>query len=242
LDQKESEPNMILPVQITFRNMEPSAAAEEWIREEAQRLDEFYNRIMGCRVAVELPSRHHKWGSLYHVRIDLTVPGAELVVKRQPSLHTPLQQTHEGRWTKHLEVKVPHRELRQAIDDAFKAMGRRLQDFARRQRGDVKTHEPAPRARVIKLLPAEGYGFLETPGGREIYFHRNSVLNEGFDHLKIGTVVRFVEEEGEKGPQASTVQPVRQRRPHRPEAIPMLSKSSRGSLSRSLAEAQKEAS
>jgi len=232
---------MILPVQITFRNMEPSAAAEEWIREEAQKLDAFYNRIMGCRVVVELPSRHHKWGSLYHVRIDVTVPGAELVVDRQPSLHAPLQQIQEARWTKHLEVKVPHRELRQAIDDAFKAMGRRLQDFARRQRGDMKTHETAPRAKVSKLLPAEGYGFLETPGGREIYFHRNSVLDEGFDHLKIGTVVRFVEEEGEKGPQASTVQPVRQRRPHRLEAIQTLSKSSRGLLGNPVARAQKEA-
>ena len=51
----------------------------------------------------------------------------------------------------------------------------------------------------------QGYGFLETPGGREIYFHKNSVLDGGFGRLKIGTAVRFAEEEGEKGPQASTV-------------------------------------
>lgn len=202
---------MILPIQITFRNMESSATVEGWIREEAAKLDEFYSRIMGCRVMVELPNRRHKWGSLYHVRIDVTVPGGELVVERQPSLHTPIQQIHEGKIVKHLEVKTPHKELRQAIDDAFKAMGRRLQDYARRQRGDVKAHEPMSHARVSKLLPADGYGFLETPGGRTIYFHRNSVLDEGFDHLKIGTAVRFVEEEGEKGPQASTVRPVRNR-------------------------------
>jgi ribosome-associated translation inhibitor RaiA len=145
-------------MQITFRNMEPSASAEEWIRDEAAKLDEFYPRIMNCRVVVELPSRHHKWGSRYHIRIDLTVPGAELVVKQEPSLHSSFQRTHEDRVVKHLEIHVPHRELRQAIDDAFKAMGRRLQDYARRQRGDVKTHEPAPRARVSKLLPSEGYG------------------------------------------------------------------------------------
>jgi cold shock CspA family protein len=145
----------------------------------------------------------------------LTVPGGELVVKREPSLHSSIQQTHDQRVVKHLELKAPHGELRQAIDDAFKAMGRRLQDYARRQRRDVKTHEPMPRARVSKLLPAEGYGFLETPGGREIYFHRNSVLDQGFARLKIGTVVNFVEEEGEKGPQASTVKLARNRHPRR---------------------------
>jgi cold shock CspA family protein/ribosome-associated translation inhibitor RaiA len=202
---------MILPIQITFRTMEPSAEAEEWIRKEAGKLDEFYNHIMACRVVVELPSRHRKFGSLYHVRIDLTVPGGELVVKREPSLHRSIQQIGEQKTAKHLEVKVPHRELRQAIDDAFKEMGRRLQDYARRQRGDVKTHEPAPRARISKLFPEEGYGFLETPGGREIYFHKNSVLDEGFERLKVGMAVRFAEEEGEKGPQASTVRPIRSR-------------------------------
>jgi cold shock CspA family protein/ribosome-associated translation inhibitor RaiA len=217
----ESEKNMILPIQITFRNMESSATVERWIRRESLKLDEFYDRIMGCRVMVEIPSRHRRWGNLYHVRIDLTVPGGELVVKREPSIHAPLQQTQRAKLAKHLEVKTPHKELRQAIDDAFKAMGRRLQDYARRQRGDVKTHEPAPRARISKLLPVEGYGYLETPGGREIYFHRNSVTNEGFDQLKIGTTVRFVEGAGEKGPQASTVKRVRDRRTQRSEALPV---------------------
>ncbi len=202
---------MILPIQITFRNMEASSEAEEWIRKEADKLDEFYNHIMACRVVVELPSRHRKFGSLYHVRIDLTVPGGEIVVRREPSLHSSVQQIGEQRFAKHLEVKAPHRELRQAINDAFKEMGRRLQDYARRQRGDVKRHEPAPRARVSKLFPEEGYGFLETLGGREIYFHKNSVLDGEFERLKVGMAVRFAEEEGEKGPQASTVRPVRSR-------------------------------
>lgn len=202
---------MILPIQITFRNMKSTVELEGWIRKEAAKLDEFYNRIMACRVVVELPSHHRKFGSLYHVRIDLTVPGGELVVKREPSLHSSMQQVGEQRIEKHLEVKIPHRELRQAINDAFKEMGRRLQDYSRRQRGDIKTHEPAPSARVSKLFPKEGYGFLETPGGRDIYFHKNSVLDGGFERLKVGMAVRFAEEEGEKGPQASTVRPVRSR-------------------------------
>jgi cold shock CspA family protein len=90
---------------------------------------------------------------------------------------------------------------------------RQLEDYVRRQRGDVKAHELAPLARVSQLFPQEGYDFLATPDGREIYFHRHIVLHDGFDRLAIGTEVTFVEEEeGKKGPQASTVRPVGRRR------------------------------
>ena len=71
--------------------------------------------------------------------------------------------------------------------------------------GDVKVHEAVSYARVSKLLPERDHGFLETSEGREIYFHRNSMLHPGFEPLAIGTEVRFTEEAGEQGPQASTV-------------------------------------
>ena len=80
--------------------------------------------------------------------------------------------------------------------------------YARRRRGQKKNHEPAPAARVAKLFPTEDYGFLETRDGRELYFHKNSVLNHGFERLEIGAEVSFTEELGDKGPQASTVRPV----------------------------------
>jgi len=194
-----------LPVQITFRNMDRSEAIEEWIRAEAAKLDTFYNRIMRCRVAIEVPHRHHRKGSSYHLRIDLTVPGEEIVVKRQPSLSHRVQQLGETEIKKHLELATPHKNLRLAINDAFKAASRQLQDYARRQRGDVKSHAPLRLARVSKILPDEGYGFLTSDDNRGIYFHKNSVLNRAFSRLKVGTVVRFLEEPGEKGPQASTV-------------------------------------
>jgi cold shock CspA family protein len=106
---------------------------------------------------------------------------------------------------KRLEVEVPHKNLRLAINDAFKSAGRRLQDYARRQRGDVKSHAPLQVARVSKILPDEGYGFLTSDDGRGIYFHENSVLSGAFSRLKVGTRVSFHEERGEEGPQASTV-------------------------------------
>lgn len=172
---------MQLPLQITARNISLSEVAEDDIRDKAAGLDHYYDGIMSCRVVVEGPVQHHRKGP-FTVSIDISVPGAELVVDRQsdPDLYV-------------------------AIRDAFDAARRRLEDYARRQRGAVKIHETSPRARVTKLFPEEGYGFLETPDGREIYFHRNSVLHPGFERLAIGTEVRFAEEEGEQGPQASTV-------------------------------------
>jgi cold shock CspA family protein len=192
-------------LQITYRNMKPSAEIEKWIHAEAAKLDTLYSRVMGCRVSVEVPHRHHRKGSPYHIRIDLTVPGGEIVVKREPSLNARARHLGERESKKQSEVKVPHKELRQAINDAFKAAGRRLQDYARRQRGDIKSPTLLPQARVSKILPQEGYGFLTSDDGREIYFHKNSVLGRAFPRLRVGTTVRFVEESGEKGPQASTV-------------------------------------
>lgn len=181
---------MQLPLQVTFRNMDPSAAIEANIQEKANKLDAFYDRIMGCRVVVEAPHRHHHKGKLYHVRIDMTVPGDELVINREPSRH------------------AAHEDVYVAIRDAFGAARRKLQDYARRQRGLVKIHSPAPEARISKVFLEEGYGFLQTPDGREVYFHRNSLLDLKFDELEPGVEVRFTEVQGKEGPQASTVRTI----------------------------------
>jgi cold shock CspA family protein len=181
---------MELPLQITAPDFPLSEAVEAEIREKAANLDLYYDRILRCRVVVEAPVGHHRRGGPYTVRLDVTVPGAELVVNRQDDEDLPV-----------------------AIRDAFDAMRRRLEDYVRRQRGAVKAHEEAllP-GHVSKLFPHEGYGFVETPDGREIYFHRHSVLEPGFDQVEIGTEVRFAEEAGDEGPQASTVHIVKTRK------------------------------
>jgi cold shock CspA family protein len=199
-------------LQITFRNMKPSKEIEELIRAGAAKLDALYSQLVGCRVMVEIPHRHHKKGSPYHVRIDLTVPQGEIIVKREPSLSARARQLGEREIRKDAEVQIPHKDLRFAISDAFKAAARRLQDYARRQRGDIKTHEPLPEARVSQIFPQQGYGFLASDDGREIYFHKNSVLGRVFPRLKVGAIVTFVEEPGEKGPQASTVRVIPKQR------------------------------
>jgi len=202
---------MKIPLQITFRDMAPSPAIESSVREKAVKLDELYPGIMSCRVIIEAPHRHHHKGKAYSVRIDLTVPGAELVVNRAPKRLAAARLNHtEQPDTDFAEVHEPskhaaHEDVYVAIRDAFNAAGRKLQDHARRRRGKVKIHQPPALARVSKLFPIEDYGFLQTPDGREVYFHKNSVLAPGFDRLEIGAQVHFAEEMGEKGPQASTV-------------------------------------
>lgn len=173
---------MEIQYQITARDIELSDELKDDITRRIEKLTDFYNRISRCRVVVEVPHRHKHEGNLYNVRIDMKVPRSELVVKREAG-----------------------QDLNAAVRDAFDAARRKLEDYARRQRGDVKQRESAPHARVSALFPDEGYGFLTTPDGRELYFHEHSVLNGEFKCLRIGTEVRYAEEEGEKGPQASTV-------------------------------------
>jgi cold shock CspA family protein len=191
--------------------MAPSRAIESRIRAAAAKLDQFYDKIMGCRVIIEAPHRHHRKGKLYHVRIDITTPGGEIVIRREPkrisepSLRFQKAPGTEQAENHELSKYVAHDDIYIAIRDAFDAARRKLQDYARRRRGAVKVHKPEAQARVSRLFPEEGFGFLEATDGREIYFHRNSVLEPGFDGLRVGSPVYFAEEQGEKGPQASTV-------------------------------------
>ena len=178
------------PLQVTFRGMEPSPAVEARVREKAQKLERYFDRIISCQVVVEAPPKHRHKGGAYSVRIDIDVPGNELVVNR------PGDADHS------------HEDVYVAIRDAFQAATRRLEDFARRQRGDVKVHEEVfTTGRVVRLPVGEDFGFIEGPTGPEVYFHRNSVLGGAFDKLVEGSMVTFLvaHGEGEHGPQASTV-------------------------------------
>jgi len=171
------------PLKITSRDFTLSQAVEDEIRQKAATLESYYAHLSGCEGTVRAPAiKHHRKGGPFQVDIRLTVPGRELTVDHQEEA-----------------------ELQQAIREAFNAARRQLEDYAREQRGSVKTHEPTALGHVTRLEREAGYGFLETPDGREIYFHCNSVMDWAFDKLEVGTEVRFAEEEGQQGPQASTV-------------------------------------
>jgi cold shock CspA family protein/ribosome-associated translation inhibitor RaiA len=213
--RQSKETDVILEPIITFRGMDRSEALESEIRARIGKLETYSQTIMGCRVLIERAERHHEAGNRYHVRIDLTVPGEEVVVTHDATLHAAVQDIAVERLRKADEPDPAHKHALVAIRAAFAIGRRRLQDYMRRQRGTVKVPVRQPRGQVARLFPADGYGYIEDEGGREVYFQRSSVLKNAFDRLRVGAAVSFVDERGEKGPQASTVRLVRPRRTRR---------------------------
>jgi len=177
---------MQVPLQIAFHGHDQSESCRDLIEEKVSWLEHHYDRITSCRVVIE-SAHHHHLSSHYAVRITLSLPGAEIVLTRDSK--------HHGQ----------ELGLDETINNAFDAVRRQLEQHVQRHRNEIKTHEPAARARVERIYPEEGYGFLGTLDGREIYFHHHAMTNGKFQHLKVGDEVVFVEQEGEKGPQASTV-------------------------------------
>jgi ribosomal subunit interface protein len=178
---------MQLPLQLSFHEVAHSESVELHVRKRAAKLDQFFDRVTSCRVAVEAPHRHRHYGKRYRVRIDITIPGHEIAIARNPAQN------------------LKHEDLHATIDDAFDDAERRLEDASKRMMGQVKSRQASARGRVSKLFRRSGYGFIEARDGTEVYFHRNAVLNGKFPKLEIGSEVRYAEEDGDKGPQASTV-------------------------------------
>ena len=137
---------MILPTQTTFRNMNHSEAVVARIEEEAHKLDRYFDRITSCRVVVEAPHAHHRRGDAFHIRIELGVPGKELVVSHEPVARTGAKAQEEEPSKNHPEAEGPHKDVYVAIRDAFKAMRRQLQDYVHCLRHEVKTHHAEPLA------------------------------------------------------------------------------------------------
>ena len=210
-----NEADMQLTPTITFRGVEHTAALDTEILTRLRKLETYESQIMGCRVVLELLQRHHEAGNRYHVRIDLTVPGEEIVVSHEAGLHATAQDVDAERMTKAAESDPERKHARVAIKEAFDIARRRLQDHARRQRGAVKPTTRQTSGQVSQLFPVDEYGYIQAEDGREVYFQKSSVLKDAFERLAVGSAVSFVEEPGEKGPQASTVKLLHPRRVHR---------------------------
>lgn len=179
---------MIIPLEITFEGgLRSSAALRRRIGKEAEKLERFHRRIVACRVVVKGRSHRRKHGDLFDVCLQISTPGGrDIVIDRNP----PADHAHEDAFI--------------AVRDAFNAARRRLQDRHRREQRKTKSHERPSQGRVARLN-AKGYGFIECPDGRQIYFHGNAVKNRSFSQLREGATVRFLESETDGRIQASSV-------------------------------------
>ena len=178
---------MEVPLELTYKDIEKTEPIDRLIREQVVKLEKYFDNIISCRVALERPQGA---GNPYGIRIMVRIPPErELVVR---------QEAAQGDRFEPLPV---------LIREAFSRMQRQLKKERDQMRGEVKVHpEQEATAIVVRLFPEQDYGFLKTVDEQEVYFHRNSVLNNDFDRLEVGTGVRFQAEQGNKGLQASTVQ------------------------------------
>jgi cold shock CspA family protein/ribosome-associated translation inhibitor RaiA len=179
---------MQTPIEIDFQGMDATSQIQAVLAKHVADLEQRFGRVAACRVALKAPGGHHRTGGLYEVNIRLALPdGREVNVDRTA------------------QADERHADLDFAINDAFKRARRQLQDQVRHLQGQVKHHEGPPIGTVVQLDPLGEFGLLESSDGQEIYFHRNSVLDDDYSRLAVGSRVTYTEEMGEKGPQASTV-------------------------------------
>lgn len=179
------------PLDIAFHNIDRSEALEVVIREHVEKLERRFPHLIGCRVSVEALHQNHQKGNVPDIHITMSVPGRDLVVSREP------QKAHQNR-------NQPN--VRTAIKDAFKAAERQLESFKGRLREDTsKPTGSALAGRIALIEPGADHGFLLSSTGSQLYFHRDSVTNGDFAALRAGTLVHYVEEEGDAGPVATKV-------------------------------------
>ena len=178
------------PLEIAFHGVDASAEIEAEIRRHAETLAKRFPRLVGCRVSVEARHRQHHIGNVPEVHILLAVPGKDIVVSHEPG-------------ERHRAV-VP--DLAGSVRDAFHAAERRLDAHKWEMREDTTPPAAHALAGTVGLIePGVDHGFLLTPNGTQLYFHRDSVTNGRFEDLREGDRVHYVEEEGDSGPVATKV-------------------------------------
>lgn len=149
-------------------------------------LQEGHDDLIHGRVTLTKNPHHKKARNVAEALVVVTLPGR----------HT-------------LTARKEEKTFEEAIRAAFASMEIELRKYREKRASKEIRLPPTPQRGVVcKLFPQEGYGFILQEGGGEVYFHRHAVHGMKFEELEDGTEVAFNVEEGEKGPQATTVQPV----------------------------------
>lgn len=178
--------------EIIFHGVDRSQWVEDYVSDRLRKLERFAQGITRCHVTLKQEQASHRTGNVYSVLVEVRIP-----------------PQHDLTATKQKGIVDMPTQLPALINVAFAAIERQVKRTAALRRGEEKLHDVhngQARGIVEKLFP-EGYGFLRrVDDNGEVYFHRNSVLNDDFERLAIGTEVRFHPELGEDGPQASSLQ------------------------------------
>ena len=177
----------MIDTKIQYLGFKESESVSRAIQSHIDNLEKISNRITSCHVIVSRPHRKQIKGNVFHVKLRVHLPGSTIVVDKDP-----------GKNHAHEDVYV-------AVRDAFWAARRKVEDYVRKQSGFVKEKMISPHAKILRLMPADECGFIQTQDDREVYFHRNSVINGNYDDLKVGQEVRFSESLGDQGPQVTSM-------------------------------------
>jgi ribosomal subunit interface protein len=180
------------PLEIAFRGLDPSDFIRTLVEERVERLERFHARIVGCRVVIEAAHRSAEGHNPpLGISVEVDIPNRPRIVARDVEAQRSMKGDHLA-----------------AINRAFEAVERQLEDLSDKLRGEIKRHENVRQTgSVVRLFPEQEYGFIEIAGGPELYFTRNAVIDGSFDELKVGTMVQVTQATGEgpMGPQASSV-------------------------------------
>ena len=141
---------MDVPLEIAFHNLESSATVETRVRERVAKLEKLFPRLVACRVVVEAPHRQHQKGNIFRVRIEMSVPGDDLVVSKEPN---------------RAQERFADPDVYTVLKDAFDTAERMLKDYKGKQSGDVKTHDTPMHGHIMRINPASDFGFLRSAAG-----------------------------------------------------------------------------
>lgn len=182
----QSEANL----ELSFHGMAPSETIKAKVQEHVDKLQQRYSDITTWHVHVKGPIGS---SGQFQVTVEARVPGAELAVGRKP-----------GDINAHSDALV-------ALRDSFAALERQLKKRRRQQYGEVKVHDGKPQGQVARIFHDQGYGFIEVNDGRDVYFHKNAVLEPDFGELAVGDPVELTiaTDESPRGPQATSVRRIR---------------------------------
>jgi len=179
------------PLQIAFKNLDKSEHLEDLIRERVDKIEQFYPRLIGCRVVLERPARSATAKASLGISVELDVPGRpKIIAKREDDRR---------------DAKGDSLRL---INQAFDAAQRQLEDMARVVSRDVKQHESTGETGcIMQIEKLEDHGFVEMAQGDSLYFTRDAVADNRFDELEPGMVVHVTRavRESSMGPAASSI-------------------------------------